>query len=45
MCEEFGRSFVNLCARNLESNDLIWLSCKQKILVSFVEGLDPLLIR
>lgn len=45
MREELRCRFVDLCAGNLESNDLVGLSSKQQILVPFIERLNPLLIR
>jgi hypothetical protein len=45
MCKELACYFVNFCAWNLECNDLIGLSSKEKILVQFVPWLHPLLIR
>jgi hypothetical protein len=45
MCKELACYFVNFCAWNLECNDLIRLSSKEKILVQFVPRLHPLLIR
>lgn len=36
------RNGVTVRVKYLECNDLIWFSCKQKILVFFVIGFDPL---